>query len=491
MDLLFTILEDDTYKLEDLLKNGADVNWKDTNGLTALHFACREYKPECAKILIKYGSKLESFDHNGYAPIHYTCSTGKRDLVDLLIVSNVDINLYSRHNFTPLFYAVDSGSLETVELLLKSEANVNRLCGEMKETVLHRAVESDNKKMINLLLSYGADPTTKNLDGRLPSLMSPNKEMKIRLDKYAKIFIDYSPTLFSQFNDRYVDLMKNMTKYLSDPKQFGKREYINEGKFARVYKTSLNGECISVKVFKTELKGGRLKLFNREVCCQLQCQHENLLQIKGYYLSSGECNEHKSCLVLEYCPLTLSSIMKCYQKSGLLGAPKVLGYCKSIAQGMRYLHEEKKIVHRDLKPSNILLAYNGTIKIADFGLCRFLDTEQENNSKILQEQYTLRVGTKTYMAPELFLQTQKNYTFSVDVYSYGLIMWAIMMCKPPLELYLLSKLGNNLPDEKIRLPDHNKYPKQLIDLMLLCIQKNPQNRPSFRKICEILDDIIL
>lgn len=62
-----------------------------------------------------------------------------------------------------------------------------------------------------------------------------------------------------------------------------------------------------------------------------------------------------------------------------------------IAEGIYYMHHQKKIVHRDLKPENILLN-DWTPKIADLGLAKIIDTDRA----------TTKIGTPTYMAFEMF-----------------------------------------------------------------------------------------
>ena len=74
---------------------------------------------------------------------------------------------------------------------------------------------------------------------------------------------------------------------------------------------------------------------------------------------------------------------------------------------MDYLNNELKIIHRDLKPGNILLK-EGTIKIADFGNSKFLDTFNLT---------TTFIGTPLFMAPEIL--NQKKYDHIADIFSLG------------------------------------------------------------------------
>lgn len=62
-----------------------------------------------------------------------------------------------------------------------------------------------------------------------------------------------------------------------------------------------------------------------------------------------------------------------------------------MARGLRYIHKDKRVVHRDLTPSNVMLGWNDTVKITDFGLAR-----QRNTGATLMES---SVGTPTYVRP--------------------------------------------------------------------------------------------
>ena len=83
---------------------------------------------------------------------------------------------------------------------------------------------------------------------------------------------------------------------------------------------------------------------------------------------------------------------------------------KQLIEGIAFMHDQQ-IMHRDIKGGNILLNKNGNVKIADFGLARlFYDSNQA--------QYTNRVVTLWYRAPELLLG-QRNYTTAIDMWSVG------------------------------------------------------------------------
>lgn len=95
---------------------------------------------------------------------------------------------------------------------------------------------------------------------------------------------------------------------------------------------------------------------------------------------------------------------------------------------MNYLHQNR-ILHRDLKPQNILLN-EGVIKICDFGFAKKMSASTNFLRSIK--------GTPLYIAPEI-LQS-KPYTFKVDVWSLGIILYELAYGKTPFHAHTIQQL---------------------------------------------------
>ena len=91
-------------------------------------------------------------------------------------------------------------------------------------------------------------------------------------------------------------------------------------------------------------------------------------------------------------------------------------YAAEIILALEYLHESG-VVYRDLKPENILVDQEGHIRLTDFGLSK-AGLEQSNGRT---ESFC---GTPEYLAPEII--KEKNYGYSVDWYSFGLVLYEMM-----------------------------------------------------------------
>lgn len=97
-----------------------------------------------------------------------------------------------------------------------------------------------------------------------------------------------------------------------------------------------------------------------------------------------------------------------------------------LLRGLAYMHSVH-IMHRDLKPANLLISAKGQLKIADFGLSRIF--EKDDDHRVRKRQYSHQVATRWYRAPEL-LYGARNYTEAVDVWSVGCIFGELVNFSP-------------------------------------------------------------
>ena len=138
--------------------------------------------------------------------------------------------------------------------------------------------------------------------------------------------------------------------------------------------------------------------------------------------------------------------------------------------GLFFLHNCKEpIIHRDLSDRNILLAEDGTAKIADFGQSKLIDKP----SKILMG--TRQPGAVFYMPPEV-LKKEPRYTNTVDTFSLGVLMLEIATQQQPqvewTEGRTKTEVIRRAEDLNLLNDDHLLKP-----LIIWCLQQY-QCRPS-------------
>ncbi|XP_013200375.1 cAMP-dependent protein kinase catalytic subunit alpha [Amyelois transitella] len=126
------------------------------------------------------------------------------------------------------------------------------------------------------------------------------------------------------------------------------------------------------------------------------------------------------------------------RRMGKFDEPLAKFYASQVVLALEYLHF-CHLVYRDLKPENILIDKNGYLKITDFGFC-----------KVLQGRTWTLCGTPEYLAPELILS--KGYGFSVDWWSFGVLLYEMNAGYPPFYANEPMKTYEKIVAAKYRCP---------------------------------------
>jgi ankyrin repeat protein len=150
-----------------LLKDGADVNSAQADGMTALHWAATKEDVDLATILLYAGANLRATTRlGGYTPLLLASKSGHAGMIETLVKAGADPNATTTNGTTPLMFAAASGKVDGVNALLDHAANVNATEKAKGETALMFAAAYGRADVIRALASRGADlqATTKVLD---------------------------------------------------------------------------------------------------------------------------------------------------------------------------------------------------------------------------------------------------------------------------------------------------------------------------------------
>lgn len=216
-------------------------------------------------------------------------------------------------------------------------------------------------------------------------------------------------------------------------------------------------------------------------------KHENIIKLLGHCTGQGE-----GILVYEYMPNGSLDKFVFDARCGAFSDWKSRFHIMDgIAEGLVYLHtHEPCIVHKDLKPSNILLDSNMNAKISDFGIATILRTGSYLDTCIS--------GTIGHMAPEYL--KKGILSPEVDVYAYGVILLEIISGKRSSWLqddvyvnlteyawHLWATLrSSELLDPWLRNGDQIADIIRCIQIALLCVQRDPADRPSMSDVLLML-----
>ena len=114
------------FLLKLLIKYGADVNAKMTNGDIPLHLAARHGHDYRAQILIQNESNVNAIMEDEMRPLHWASKNGHFKIVEMLVEAGADVNATQEsHGWTPLHFAVHAKHLKMVKYLVKSGARLD------------------------------------------------------------------------------------------------------------------------------------------------------------------------------------------------------------------------------------------------------------------------------------------------------------------------------------------------------------------------------
>jgi serine/threonine-protein kinase len=233
----------------------------------------------------------------------------------------------------------------------------------------------------------------------------------------------------------------------------------------------LSGEYSSKKEFVARF------MHEAEACSAMQ--HENLMRV-------FEAGEHEGVyfMVMEFVDgIDLAHFLDTQER---VKESQALPWLKQTSQALAYAHAHG-IVHRDLKPENIMLTREGVVKLADLGLSKRLDAD-ENLSMTLSGTV---IGTPYYISPEQ-TKNAKRVDARTDIYSLGATFYHLLTGRPPFNGHsaaeVMAKHMNEplVPPQRVNvaLSDH------VGDLLCKMMEKDPDKRfPSMNAILEAIERV--
>jgi ankyrin repeat protein len=143
-----------------LLKQAADVNGAQGDGMTALHWAAMKNDAELTQTLLYAGANVRATTRIGaYSPLILAAKNGSASVVAPLVKAGADVNAATANGTTPLMFAAASGSIEAVTALLDGGADVNAKESVRSLTPAMFAAASNRAGVLQLLAERGADLT--------------------------------------------------------------------------------------------------------------------------------------------------------------------------------------------------------------------------------------------------------------------------------------------------------------------------------------------
>jgi len=173
----------------------------------------------------------------------------------------------------------------------------------------------------------------------------------------------------------------------------------------------------AVKILKPEIAAANpvfAERFIQEARLATQLQHENIVNVLDVAYSR-EFNLRY--IVMEY--VDGGNIRSMLKMFGAINERKALEMVLALCGVLRRA-EELHMVHRDIKPENIMLTRSGTVKLADFGIAKSLESEESQLTMM-----NSLVGTPAYIAPEQ-ARDARSVDIRADIYSLGVVLYEML-----------------------------------------------------------------
>lgn len=190
--------------------------------------------------------------------------------------------------------------------------------------------------------------------------------------------------------------------------------------------------------------------------------HDNIIRIHDY----GEI-EGRPFIVMEF--LTGEDLRGAIDQGHTGDLKRKISFALQTARALAHVHT-KNIVHRDIKPENLHIDDMGRVRLMDFGIAK------AHNLSITREGFA--VGTPYYMAPEQILG--KPITNKADIYSFGIVLYEMLTGVKPVTGETIESLFGQILHQPLNVEPLQKggLPEPLIQLIVRCTAKNPDERPA-------------
>jgi tetratricopeptide (TPR) repeat protein len=240
------------------------------------------------------------------------------------------------------------------------------------------------------------------------------------------------------------------------------------------------GRKVVIKVLPVELGVGvNVDRFKREILLAANLQHPHIVPV----LAAGEIDG----VPYYTMPLIDGESLRARLARGPMPIGDAVSVLRDVARALAYAHE-RGVVHRDIKPDNVLMS-GGSATVTDFGIAKAISAARASDTTSNLTQMGMSIGTPTYMAPEQ-AAADPSTDHRADIYSFGCLAYELLAGRPPFAAMtphklLAAHMGERpQPIAELR-PD---TPPVLADLVMQCLEKDPDARPqSAGDVARLLD----
>jgi len=264
---------------------------------------------------------------------------------------------------------------------------------------------------------------------------------------------------------------------------------LGSGRFGAVYayQKDLNDQRWAVKHIYAKNDRDLFKYFD-EIVLGFSCDHESIVPVRGYNIQKRNLGYD----IYIKLPRMEESLRQVIQRNIQNNTPfkekQIIAYLYSLLCGLEYLHK-RKIAHRDIKPDNILLDGQGSAKLSDIGLAKFV---ADGETSYLEPE---RAGTRYYMAPELQdydPNFKKKDWYKTDAWSLGVVIAELCLHNTKLIDQKIHGFQEKKKDIQKRLSQlEGNYSKGLVCLLGKLLEFDPNKRIPIEEAKKYMENNLL
>jgi serine/threonine protein kinase len=252
-------------------------------------------------------------------------------------------------------------------------------------------------------------------------------------------------------------------------------EQLGQGGMATVYKAyhAALDRYVALKVLHPAFHQDQTftARFQREARVVAKLEHPNIVPVYDY-----SEHENRPYLVMKFIE---GDTLKARFSAGPLSSAEIEQVVTSVGSALAYAHKQG-ILHRDIKPSNVLLATDGVMYLADFGLARIAEAGESTLSS------DSIMGTPQYISPEQAMGA-KDLDAGTDIYSFGVMLYEMVVGQVPFSADTPFSIIHDHIYTPLPLPiDINpKVPESVQRVLLKALAKQRADRyESIDEMCE-------
>ena len=252
-------------------------------------------------------------------------------------------------------------------------------------------------------------------------------------------------------------------------RKYIKGRLLGKGGFAKCYEfinqETEHSSAAKIIPKKSLVKSRAKQKLISEIKIHKSLHHPNIVAFEHYFEDSENVY-----LLIEICHnQTLNELLKRRKK---LTELEVQCYAVQIIKALKYLHSHR-VIHRDLKLGNLFISEKMEIKVGDFGLATKLEFDGERKRTVC--------GTPNYIAPEI-LEGKTGHSYEVDVWSLGVIMYTLIIGKPPFETNNVKETYKRIKMGNYSFPENAVISEPAKDLIQSILVLDPHKRPKLEEI---------